>query len=983
MRARAIVIAILFLSSVLPLSSADSHEPVNIFVDWNDDNAYILTGDVNLSQVNVTHLKNGNAQDVGLIYDTTGEDLRLVLNTTLGFGDEITITVGLVSRQITVGLWGQPLADHEVTLNSQWTMDQNWINENGSQQYLLVFNGQGWQQNIGNTLESWERGNGTLYILSNTGDGGLTLDLDLASVWKNETIVDGILTGQVFDARGAGTIGVTGDSDQGDLQIEGTVSDAWINRSMANEIVDEWFRLEANGTIGIHSDEDNETFDLNGTLAVLLIETWDSNGTRRFDFRQYEGAADLEIRNDDITLDISLDTFENLEKWEEGVRTDQLNHLVGHGTFGIAGNDNNSSIRVNGTIYDFNQKTEDGLTTIDNLHVDGVISGDAQGTFGVVRNIESSGSQANDTGTLFDVVVIHQEDWLNITGVNGFPSDRFEAGATHNESWSYDAVQADWDNRTIRRVWSQTGPDPSSGDELVADSPLQIDPVAPEVEEALGDVQVSRESGFTPIDAVSGDVFVLSAQNEMTLTVTTGESQLVAMDGHLVDTVAWSGVYSNGVTGNATGNLINDGPLSGLNVQVQRILQMPFGDEGATVELTENQSVNRVLSPSIISADDNSAPTITSTTLREGVVFDEDGAPANLEVTVADVDFNIESVEADLIALGGGVISLNDKGLNGDRIIGDDIWTSIVSVPGLEQGQLPINITITDAFDAIATGSTDVEVRNQPPRLLSFTAVPTIISRGEMMIINAEIFDGHGVSSVEIDLREQGGELTPLQKVGDIWIGELIIPDSISPGEHLLEVRLTDDLGAAITVSQTQKSLHHHLASPDDEELTITILNTPPQIEIGEIREIIVGEDDVEYTLEVLVVDADGLFFVKAKLGIFAPPGQENDWVGMSHSGNGIYTVTFTVRSGVSLGNYNVLVKARDSFGMDTAEESIRVTVKEPDSPFTGSTESSSNLFTYLAMGGLFIVLVTVAVFYIRRGGDGESGSGLGGFGDA
>ena len=89
-----------------------------------------------------------------------------------------------------------------------------------------------------------------------------------------------------------------------------------------------------------------------------------------------------------------------------------MNHLVGHGTFGVSGNDNNSSIRVNGTIHDFHQKTEDGLTTIDNLHVDGIITGDAQGTFGVVRNIESSGTQANATGTIFDVVVIHQEDWL-------------------------------------------------------------------------------------------------------------------------------------------------------------------------------------------------------------------------------------------------------------------------------------------------------------------------------------------------------------------------------------------------------------------------------------------------------------------------------------------------------------------------------------------------------------------------------------------
>ena len=68
---------------------------------------------------------------------------------------------------------------------------------------------------------------------------------------------------------------------------------------------------------------------------------------------------------------------------------------------------------------------------------------------------------------------------------------------------------------------------------------------------------------------------------------------------------------------------------------------------------------------------------------------------------------------------------------------------------------------------------------------------------------------------------------------------------------------------------------------------------------------------------------------------------------------------------------------------MDTAEESIRVTIKESDLPFTGSKTESSNLLTYIAMGGLLIVLITGAVFYIRRGEDGEGGSGLGGFGEA
>ena len=43
-------------------------------------------------------------------------------------------------------------------------------------------------------------------------------------------------------------------------------------------------------------------------------------------------------------------------------------------------------------------------------------------------------------------------------------------------------------------------------------------------------------------------------------------------------------------------------------------------------------------------------------------------------------------------------IELNDKGLDGDRVIGDDIWTASVSVSGLEFGELPINVTVSDAL---------------------------------------------------------------------------------------------------------------------------------------------------------------------------------------------------------------------------------------------------------------------------------------------
>ena len=114
----------LFLASVLPIANADEVDTVTINVDWTDDHAYIIAGNVELSQINVTHEHDEQMLDVGIIYDTTGEDLRIVLNTTVSNGDIVTIQAGEVTRTINVGLWGQPIADHEVTLNSEWTMDQ-------------------------------------------------------------------------------------------------------------------------------------------------------------------------------------------------------------------------------------------------------------------------------------------------------------------------------------------------------------------------------------------------------------------------------------------------------------------------------------------------------------------------------------------------------------------------------------------------------------------------------------------------------------------------------------------------------------------------------------------------------------------------------------------------------------------------------------------------------------------------------------------
>ena len=102
-------------------------------------------------------------------------------------------------------------------------MDQQWENENGSQKYILIFDGQGWQQRVGNTLESWEMGEGELTVLSNTEEGRLSIIVDLESIWKNETTVNGLLTGQIFDARGSGSIEMGTNGDDGELAIQGSI----------------------------------------------------------------------------------------------------------------------------------------------------------------------------------------------------------------------------------------------------------------------------------------------------------------------------------------------------------------------------------------------------------------------------------------------------------------------------------------------------------------------------------------------------------------------------------------------------------------------------------------------------------------------------------------------------------------------------------------------------------------------------------------
>ncbi len=867
------------------------------------------------------------------------------------------------------------MADHEVTTTTSWSLEQNYQTSDGNQSFMLLFEGNGWQQRVGEVLNAYELGNGTLLTSETTGNSTTELSLDFESFWKNETVTSGVLTSQVIQAKGSGDILLQLEEDGLVTTINATVVDALLNRSNIDNVVSERLRLEAFGSLLVNGEEDGGQFDVDGDISLLLLETTDVDGVRVLQHTQIEAAADMLLSDEGSEFNLQLDQFETLERWENGVRVDQLDLIRGDGTFGFTDQEENSSMVVNGTVYNFHTRVEDGITLIDDVHVDGTLSGDVQGTFGVVQTIEQTGKQLNHTLVEHDVNVIHSETWFNVTGVGG--SNFFGgsgAGSYYNDSYIYQATHADWDNRTVRLVWTETGPDPSSGDERPERSPIEQEPTPPEVEEALGNISVGREAGLAPVPMETGDVVRLLAQDGVVLTVTAGQEAIEPRDAKNLSVIQWTGVYSDGVSGTASGSIVHQGPLTGLLASTVRSFEIEFGSDGETALLNESQAVDAILSPSIVSADDNTAPQILDLSLMEGLVFGEGGSPAHLVATIDDPDWNIVSVQVDLSSIGLGTVAMNDRGLDGDQTIGDNEWTTMVSVQGLAVGELPISVVVVDEWGETDTLATNMTAENQAPRILSASIEPETVVRGGSTLMTLDVLDYHGVASIVVDLREYGGEETPCLKL-EVWACELVIPQGMTPGERLLKVRLTDDLGATILVTKTQASEHHFQPSSTDMDLAVTVENTPPTLTLVPSEALQRGNSDSEQAIEIQVDDADGILLVRADLGVLKSLGQTTRWVTLYDNGqgldreanDGIYTAAASIRTSTPISAHEIFVQASDSFGDATAPTSFVVFVEETDDGIVGSGDDEAPLTLIAIAVGIVAFLAGLVVYFRQR----------------
>ena len=998
----------------LPVVSADGMpQQPQINTLWlanefgENNHAYRVTfadGESYQAVIDVEHQRAGEDLDVEILQSWDLVDgfriLDIQLNTSLDWNDIITVSVSIthyaeqeldepmmVEREFEVGTWNQPMDDHEIMLETTWLLDQIYNTSEGPQGFNLNFTGQGWQQRIGDTIESWELGNGSISFIESTDLGSNNLSLDLQSIWKNETIQSGILTSQVFEAVGSGVLHIISMEDDVNTSIIVEVTNAELNRSIINQVISERLKIDANGVLNISSQEsENSSLAVNGDIGVFYLETWDENGVRRFYDQRFEAIADMIIIDEGTRLDIDVNTLNSGETWNDGVRTSQIEEVVGSGTFGFSESDNESSININGTIYQFHTKSEQGITLVDDIHIDGVITGDVQGDFGVVRGIELTGMQANATGIEFPVNVIHEESWFNLTGINGGNFfDGAGIGATHNQTWDYQVIYSDWENRTVRLVWEESGADSSSGEEFPERSPIEKEPEPPEVEEALGNLTVSRETGLMPIPMHPGDKIRLDGQEGLTLVVTAESVTNDPRDGHNFHVVSWSGVYEGSESGTATGAIIDEGPLKGLISSVSRVLAIPFGEEGNLANFTETQLLTRVISPAVVTAEENSAPIISGLYLLEGLVVSEGGSVATLVAEVSDVDWNLEQVTVDLTPIGGSIVVMNDRGIDGDAAIGDDKYSTMIVVPGLEVGDFTLAIEAQDSFDSISSSTGQITVVNQAPRLTSAEILPNQGPRGTNMVVNVEAYDGHGVSEISIDLQEYGGGLFELVENSGIWTTMLIVPEGMSPGKQTLEFVTVDGLGKVGLTTvwlNGQRSTSHPYGPhfiPDNEAIPIeiTVENSPPLFNIPGPIKYTRPESSTTVVFEVEILDSDGITNARANLGVFAPLGAQTGWVVMNDNGingdafpgDGIYSVELSLRTSTPIGNHEILIQAIDGFDVATPITPVSIIVEEESSlvPSLDSDTLSSSVLIVILIG--FTMVAGISVFFLMRKG--------------
>ena len=588
--------------------------------------------------------------------------------------------------------------------------------------------------------------------------------------------------------------------------------------------------------------------------------------------------------------------------------------------------------------------------------MDGTYDGDVSGSFGIIRFIEDRVIQKNYTGNDFEVNKIRNENWLNVSSV--FMIIDEEINAEHNLTYEYIVPQSYWENPIIRYEYIEDNG--TTSNDFPEHSPIQLEPERPTAS-SFESSPITKETGVIPEILISGDQIILSRNLDLVLSILVQETREVNIDGHIVDVIDWIGDY--GENTEASGSVINEGILAGLFHQVNRSINLPLLE--SQVNFHEIQTLDKIRSPSIITAEENTLPIIEKIQFREGFLYTE-GGQSHLEIFVDDVDNDIVSISVDMSEFELGNIELSDRGLFGDSIIHDNVWTSLITANGLDFGNKTVKIEINDYWETV-TFSSDINILNPAPVMSSLSFVPNVVKRGDIVDVSISANDGHGVKSVSIELISAGGESVPLTMIDSMWVGQFQVPTSISQGERLVPIRLTDR-------NDSSRLITNFFVDGGGISSTLVIENEAPAFvnysivrgnDASDTVSVPQSGDPISQVLEIVMIDPDGLSSVQVKMGRLAPIGESNNWILMKDDGlgvdknanDGVYSLEIFARSSLPNGEIEIFVRGTDIFlsSTDLDDQSLVIKLDKTDESITDNWILDNR--SALIIIGLLIVL--------------------------
>jgi hypothetical protein len=401
------------------------------------------------------------------------------------------------------------------------------------------------------------------------------------------------------------------------------------------------------------------------------------------------------------------------------------------------------------------------------------------------------------------------------------------------------------------------------------------------------------------------------------------------------------------------------------------------------INFRETQTLDKIRYPSIITADENTLPSLEILQFREGVLYAE-GGMAHLELTIEDIDNDVTSVSIDMSDFGLGVIQLSDKGISGDSVIHDNIWTSLIYADGLEFGNKTIQVEMVDIWDTVIV-SANVEILNPAPIMSSIIFTPQVVKRGDIVDVSVIADDAHGVASVSLELISAGGESVPLTLIDSRWVGQFLVENGMAPGERLIPVRLTDNFESSrlTTQSLVGSLITDSLLIIENEAPMIISYNISRDGELSNFVEVPKDGDPISQVLEVKIDDPDGISTVQVKMGRLAPIGQSNDWILMKDdglgvdriSGDNIFSLEILARSSLPNGEIEILIRGTDIYLSSTSPEDqgIIINLEKVDLDSGSENWILENDSLLITIGLIFIlVLSAVGLLLVLRNSEFE-----------